>query len=350
MPELRRGPIADRWVIIATERAKRPSDLLSEAEGALPRLEPAQCPFCPGNEAKTPPELFAIRNGGGPNTPGWRVRVVPNKFPALEAYDELGRAGIGFFDRMRGVGAHEVVIETPDHRLELADLPLEQVRFAIEVYIQRMRELMRNSWFRYILLFKNHGVAAGASLSHPHSQIIATPVVPRNVRDRLEAAKRYYEEKERCIFCDLLIQEQTLGGERIVEESDGYIVWAPYDSRFPFELVIFPKYHLHDFTGMNEEQRWGLARVLKRSLLRLKLLLNDPPFNMMLQTSPNPVPRPGKPSYWATLQYDYHWHLEILPRLTRVAGFEWGTGLYINPVPPEEAAEHLRGVQLPEGV
>jgi len=350
MPELRHGPISDSWVIIAAERAKRPSDFITDEKNNGLKIEPAQCSFCPGNEGKTPPEIFAVRERGGPNSPNWKVRVVPNKYPALQTYAELGRAGIGFFDKMHGVGAHEVIIETPAHHADLADLPLEQIKLNIDVFVRRIRELMKNDWFRYILLFKNHGATAGASLSHPHSQLIATPVLPSEVRHRIKAAQNYYEKKERCIFCDLIIQECTLGGERIVEERDGYVVWSPYDARFPFALTIFPKYHLHDFTLMNEGQKRELARVLKRTLLRLKLLLNDPPFNMVLQTSPNPIPRPGKPGYWATLQYDYHWHIEILPRLTRVAGFEWGTGFYINPMPPEEAAKHLRAVALPEGI
>jgi len=347
MPELRRGPITNHWVIIAEERAKRPSDFVTEEKNDNLKIDPDVCPLCPGNEDKTPPEVFAIRDGGEPDSPGWKVRVVPNKFPALRIYEEIGRAGLGFFDRMNGVGAHELVIESPEHNADLAELPVERVKLVIDVFVQRMRELMKNDWFRYVLLFKNHGLSAGASLSHPHSQIIAMPIVPREVEDRLNVAKHYYEEKERCIFCDLMIQELALG-DRVVEERDGYVVWSPFDARFPFELDIFPRYHMHDFTLMDEPQRLGLARMLKRTILRLKGLLHDPPYNIVLQTSPNPVPRPGKPGYWATLQYDYHWHIEILPRLTRVAGFEWGTGFYINPMPPEEAARYLREVQLPE--
>ncbi|MGC9529838.1 MAG: galactose-1-phosphate uridylyltransferase [Candidatus Bipolaricaulaceae bacterium] len=337
MPELRREPIMERWVIIAPERAKRPSDYRSQSaeEG---EADTASCPFCPGNEHMTPPELYRV---GGSD---WQVRVVPNKFPALGDYPELGRAAVGgFFDRMNGVGTHEVVVETPDHCHELPDLPVEHIKVVVDTYVHRLRELMHNSWYRYVLLFKNHGRAAGASLAHPHAQIIATPVTPRHVRAHLQAAKAYYERKERCIFCDILLQELRLG-ERVVEEVDGYVIWAPFASRFPFELHIFPRYHSHDFTTMTEQQKWGLARVLKKSLGRLKALLGDPPYNFVLQNAPNPVPRPGKPGYWATLQYDYHWHLEIIPRLTRVAGFEWGTGFYINPMPPEETAGYLREV------
>jgi len=341
MPELRRGPTSNRWVIVAPERAKRPSDF--EVRGIeLAEQKPANCVFCAGNEDQTPPEVYRI-----PSEDGWHVRVVPNKFAALTDYEDLGREAVaGFYDRMNGEGAHEVVIETPDHYGELPDQPVEQLKRIVDAYIDRLTALMQNPWFRYILLFRNHGKEAGASLLHPHSQIIATPIVPQEMRESLEIAKRYYERKERCLFCDLMLSELK-DGERIVDESEGYVVWAPYDSRFPFELVLYPKAHSHDFTTLTDTQRFGLAEMLKSTLQRLVALLGDVPYNFVLKTTPNPIPRPGKPGYWATLQYDYHWRIAILPRLTRVAGFEWGTGFYINPMPPEDAARYLREVAIP---
>lgn len=343
MPELRRGLVTDRWVIIASERGKRPSDYRTSGDETSDQ-DPQACPFCLGNEHMTPPELYRLDEADE----RWRVRVVPNKFPALQDYPKLGRAAVaGVFDRMNGVGTHEVVIETPEHNKELPDLPVEQVKLVVDTYILRLKELMKDSRHRYVILFKNHGKAAGASLIHPHSQIMATPVIPREVRDRLQAAKAYYERKERCIFCDLMLEE-IRAGERIVEEMDGHVIFAPYDSRFPFEVLIYPRDHSHDFTAMTQEQRWGLARTLKRALTRLRTLLGNPPYNFVLQTAPNPIPRPGKPGYWTTLQYDYHWRIEIIPRLTLVAGFEWGTGFYINPMPPEEAARYLREVEIQE--
>jgi UDPglucose--hexose-1-phosphate uridylyltransferase len=342
MPELRRGPTSGRWVIVAPERARRPSDF--EQRGSqLDEQEPVDCPFCAGNEAMTPPEIYRV-----PAPDGWHVRVVPNKFPALQDYEELGREAIeGFYDRMNGEGTHEVIIEAPEHFLEISDLPEEQVQRIVDTYIVRLQELMKNPWFRYVLLFKNHGKEAGASLLHPHSQIIATPIVPQEVRSSLNIAKAYYERKERCLFCDVMLAE-IRSGERIVEEDNGYVVWAPYDSRFPFELVVYPKTHSHDFTSLDNAQRRGLARILRRTLKRLTLLLGDIPYNFVLKTTPNPVPRPGRPGYWTTLPYDYHWRIAIMPRLTRVAGFEWGTGFYINPMPPEQAAGHLRDVEISE--
>jgi UDPglucose--hexose-1-phosphate uridylyltransferase len=340
MPELRRGPTTDRWVIVAPERAKRPSDFEKRGSG-LEEQDPGDCPFCAGNEKMTPPEIFRISSGDS-----WHVRVIPNKFPALEAYDGLGREAIeGFYDRMNGVGAHEVVIESPDHTSEIPDLPEEQVNRIVDTYIARLKHLMENPWLRYVFLFKNHGKEAGASLLHPHSQIIATPIIPQEVRNSLNVAKSYYERKERCLYCDVMLAEIRCG-ERIVEEDDQYVVWAPYDSRFPFELVIYPKAHSHDFTTLDDNRRRGLARVLRRTLKRLTILLGDIPYNFVLKTTPNPIERPGKPGYWTTLPYDYHWRIAVLPRLTRVAGFEWGTGFYINPMPPESAAGYLRDVDL----
>ena len=342
MPELRRGATNHRWVIVAPERGRRPSDFEQQGTG-LSEQVPANCPFCAGNEDKTPSEIYRT-----PSAPGedWRVRVIPNLFPALQEYDELGREAIGgFFDRMNGVGAHEVIIETPEHCSGIADLSEEQVVRIVDTYVHRLKGLMENPLLRYVLLFKNHGKEAGASLLHPHSQIIATPIVPQEVRDSLNIAKEYYERKERCLFCDIMLAELK-SGERIVEDADGFATWAPYDSRFPFELVIYPKAHSHDFTTMDEAERIGLARTLIRTTQRLKALLGDVPYNFVLKTTPNPVSRPGKPGYWTTLPYDYHWRIAVMPRLTRVAGFEWGTGFYINPMPPEDAAKYLREVEI----
>ena len=343
MPELRRGATNHHWVIVAPERARRPSDFQTEGT-ELAEQEPSDCSFCAGHEDQTPPEIFRVPKEDGK---GWQVRVVPNRFPALQNYDELGRESVdGFYDRMNGVGAHEVVIETPDHCSKIHDLPEEQVVQVIDTYIERLARLMGNPWFRYVLLFKNHGKEAGASLLHSHSQIIATPIVPQEVRNSLNIARTYYEQKERCIFCDIMLAELK-SGERIVDEIDGFIAWAPYDSRFPFELVIYPRHHSSDFTTLDATQRLGLARTLKQALRRLNQLLGDVPYNFVLKTTPNPVIRLGKPGYWATLQYDYHWRIAIMPRLTRVAGFEWGTGFYINPMPPEDAARYLREVTIP---
>jgi UDPglucose--hexose-1-phosphate uridylyltransferase len=299
------------------------------------------CPFCEGNERSTPPEIRAVRDAGSPpNGPGWQLRVVPNKFPALRVEGELGRRGHGVYDQMNGIGAHEVIIETPDHTADLANLPLPHFTAVLKAYRDRLLDLMKDGRFRYVLIFRNHGPAAGTSLSHPHTQIIATPVTPRTVSMELESAREHYADKERCLYCDIIEQELE-EGVRIIS-ADDFITWTPYASRFPYETTIAPGQHHHDFGAMTDDQLEALASTLKDLLLKMKKSLNDPPYNFVFHTSPNTETEPRRPNHWLTLAYDFHWHIEVIPRLTRIAGFEWGSGFYINPQPPEEAARHLR--------
>jgi UDPglucose--hexose-1-phosphate uridylyltransferase len=342
MSELRHEPISKRWVIIATERSRRPTDF-SLAPTEMPSAD--NCPFCMGNESKTPPEISALRNGTAPNTPGWTVRVIPNKYPALMIEGEPGRKGVGLYDKMRGIGAHEVIIESPDHTLNLCDMPVSQIEQILLVYQERLKDLMRDPRFKYCLIFKNHGAVAGASLAHPHTQLIATPVTPREVAIELENSKGHHQVKERCLICDL-IQQEIETGERIVSIGESYVSYAPFASRFPFEIFFAPRMHSHSFAEVSHHEMAGIARGLKDTLLRLKTILRDPPYNFVLHTSPNQHTSPKRSNYWDTLPFDYHWHIEILPRLTRVAGFEWGTGFYINPTAPEEAAMFLREAEI----
>ncbi|MFH1347310.1 MAG: galactose-1-phosphate uridylyltransferase [Candidatus Margulisiibacteriota bacterium] len=347
MPELRKDPISERWVVISTERGKRPTDfkmpsVAEESAGS----GGAKCPFCNGNEAKTPPEIKAWRKPGTmPNTPGWDIRVVQNKFPALTLEGDINRTGMGVFDMMSGIGAHEVIVETPNHETNIPDMSDEHVEKVLWAYKQRIVDLSSDKRFRYVLIFKNYGKTAGASLAHPHSQLISTPVTPRYVKLELSNSREYFMEKERCIFCDIVRQE--LGsGERIVYENEFFVAMTPFASRFPFEIWILPRRHEYAFEIMPDEERLLLAKCLKEILKRLQVCLNDPPYNYVLHTSPNPIPRAGKPDYWGTIQYDFHWHIEIIPRLTKMAGFEWGSGLYINPTAPEQAAKFLRDVKI----
>jgi len=341
MSELRKDPLGDRWVIIAAERGRRPDDFhktVSEPAAA----GGASCPFCAGNEAKTPAETWAIRPGdGGPNTPGWQVRVVPNKFPALGIEGDVERRGLGIFDYMSGIGAHEVVIESPRHDWRMDEAPLDEIERVIRAYQARLTDLYGDPRFHYVVIFRNYGATAGASLSHPHSQLIAVPITPKRAKDKLAAARDYYGRKERCIFCDIVNQELMLG-DRVVLDHEHFVVMTPFASRFPFELAIYPKQHQDDLRMLSEEMRYAFAEILRESLHYLGHALGDPAYNFIINTAPNPIPRPGKPEYWGTLAVDYHWHVEILPRVTRVAGFEWGTGFYINPVAPEDAARFLR--------
>ncbi|MGI5817763.1 MAG: DUF4931 domain-containing protein [Armatimonadota bacterium] len=338
MSELRKDPIVDRWVIIAAERGRRPTDY------ETPRPTPGGpgCPLCEGNERMTPPEIWALRPGGSaPDTPGWQVRVVPNKYPALRVEGEATRLGLGMLDRMDGVGAHEVVIESPNHDWRMADGPQEAIQRVLLACQLRLADLYRDERLRYCVIFRNHGAEAGATISHPHSQIMAIPVVPGRVKSKLVAAREYYSRKERCIFCDLIAQERKLD-ERIVMDNGRFVAIAPYASRFPFELAVYPREHSHDFAAMDEPSRAALAEVLQSSLTYLRPALGSPAYNFIINVAPNPTPRPGKPAYWSTLHLDYHWHIEILPRVTSIAGFEWGTGFYINPVAPEDAARYVR--------
>ena len=339
MPELRKDPLIGRWVIISTERAKRPMDFVTAHESDESQ-EP--CPFCEGHEAKTPPEIWAVRaNGSAPNTPGWSVRVIPSIKPILRIEGELNRHAKGMYDVMHGIGAHEVVVETPAHVANLADLPLEQIHASLQATVKRMSDLEQDPRFRYVLWFKNYGAAAGAGrVPHSRSQLIATPVTPKRVKEELVASRRYFEDKESCLVCDVVAQEQQMK-DRIVLELPHLIVVCPFASRFPFELTFIPKRHQCHFTSMTPEELKDLASAMQTVLGRLKSVLGDPPYNMVLHTAPFWKHR-VKAGYWKTIEDDYHWHIELMPRLTRVAGFEWGSGFYINPTPPEEATRYLR--------
>ncbi len=327
MPELRKDPVTNRWVIIASERGRRPTDFQPQK----PAAEGGFCPFCPGNESVTPDEIYSVR----PNDGEWDLRVIPNKFPVLQVEGDLDRVGDGIYDKMNGVGAHEVIIESPQHDVDLAEMSLERISRVIQAYHERYIDLKRDFRFRYALIFKNQGEAAGATLPHPHSQLIALPVVPKRVEEELAGAKRHFEYKERCIFCDIIHQDLN-DGARVVLENDDFVVLSPYAARFPFETWILPKAHQSCFETLSAGQVHSFARILKNLLLRQKKVLNDPPYNFMIHTMPL---QEGPNDY-------YHWHVEVIPKLTKVAGFEWGSGFYINPTPPEEATLFLREARV----
>jgi UDPglucose--hexose-1-phosphate uridylyltransferase len=324
-------------VIIATERGRRPRDFLVEQESG----ELTSCPFCYGNEGRTPQEIFAIRPSGSANAPNWKVRVVPNKYPALRIEGELNNRGYGLYDVMNGIGAHEIIIETPDHHRELADLTPAEITDVLVAYRTRYLDLRRDMRFRYMVLFKNHGTRAGATLAHSHSQLIAVPLTPPVAATELRVCREFYENKERCIFCDL-IGFELASGERVVKEFANYVILTPYASSFPFELRLYPKRHAHDFALSADAELAELAVAMKEMLTRLKAVLKDPPYNFILHSAPPRQERLGKPDYWSSIEFDYHWHIELVPRLTQIAGFEWGTGFYINPTSPEDAAAFLR--------
>lgn len=332
MSELRKDPITGRWVIVASERGVRPSDFqtvtMSKGSG--------YCPFCPGNEETTPAEIHRVRPPGGhPGGSDWLVRVVPNKYPALRVEGALDREGEGLYDRMNGIGAHEVIIETPAHDASLDKLSLPEIEEVFWTYRERIVDLKRDPRLEYILVFKNHGAAAGATLEHEHSQLIALPIVPREPRAEIEGAARYHGFRERCVFCDIIHQDRQ-DGRRIVYENDGYVALCPWASRTPFQTWILPRRHRSHFEAVGREELRSLADALRVVLRKIGKALEWPDYNLMLQTAP--IRSEPSPSY--------HWRLEIAPALTRIGGFEWGSGFFINPTPPEEAASFLRKLEI----
>lgn len=333
MSELRKDPITGRWVIIAPERMSRPQ--IVKADESL--LQADYDPFLEGHEEATPPEILAYRNPGtAPNQPGWRVRVVPNKFPALAVEGALAKRGDGMYDMMSGIGAHEVIIECPHRETNLSRLSVENVREVLWVYRDRLVDLKRDQRLAHGLVFKNKGAQAGATVDHCHSQLIVSPVVPISIVEEMQGADVYYRYRGRCIFDDM-IQQELAAESRVVEETPEYLVICPYASRFPFEIWIIPRHHTSHYENIQRQGIEGLGNMLKRTLQRLELALNDPAYNYVIHTAPFDTPE----------MPHYRWHLEIIPRLTRIAGFEWGSGFYINPVQPEQAASYLREVELP---
>jgi UDPglucose--hexose-1-phosphate uridylyltransferase len=323
MPELRRDPVVDRWVIIAPERADRPNALVRDFQ--LPDDEEG-CPFCPGNEFLTPPEIAALRDHDR-----WTLRVVPNRYPALRTEERLSRKAVGLYDLLAGVGAHEVIIETEIHGQPLHELPLQRISSVLRAVQDRMLDLSRDVRLRSIVFFKNSGAIAGGSLSHPHSQLLALPVVPVELQRELDGARRHFENKERCVYCDVLDQEMG-DRSRLVLETDLCVVLAPWAARTPFELLVLPREHRSAFEKSTGEELVALASALRTALRKLDLALDRPAYNLYLHTQPLREPE----------SRSFHFHLEIKPVLTLQGGFEWSTGYSVNPTPPEEAAAFLR--------
>lgn len=329
MPELRKDPIIGRWIIISTERGKRPTDFIvekSESRGGF-------CPLCPGNENTTPSEVlsYSSTDGHQANRPGWELRVVPNKYPALIIEGNLNKEGDGIYDRMNGIGAHEVIVESPDHNESFANLPPERMIKVFLAYRDRLQDLAQDPRFQYVMVFKNFGAAAGASLEHSHSQLIALPILPRMISSELEGSLSYYKYKERCIFCDIIRQEihQDL---RLISENDLFLAIVPYAPRSPFEMWIMPKRHASSYLSMDDDHLKALTAIFSECMRRLNKCIPNVPYNFVLH---------GAPLRSQPLDH-YHWHFEIMPKLTTMAGFEWGSGFYINPISPEEAAKFLK--------
>jgi UDPglucose--hexose-1-phosphate uridylyltransferase len=334
MSEIRKDPASRTWVVIAPGRSKRPVEFDEEkaVAAAAPHIDP-DCPLCFGHEDQTPPAVFELWPPGAAAADArWHTRVVGNKYPALEPVVELAHFGVGdFYVGLTGVGAHEVIVETPFHGEHLATMSHDSIRQVVRTYAERYRFWRNDPRIAYILIFKNWGQAAGASLVHSHSQLVATPVMPPRVSEELEEARRYFRYHRQCLYCKTL-EVELADPSRVVYSNEHFVVHAAYAARFPYELRITPRRHAAALDELSDEEAEGFADalgVMTRSLYRN---LGDPPYNYLVHAAP--LRTPG-------LLY-YHWHVEVIPRLAQPAGFEWGSGIYINTVAPEQAAAELR--------
>ena len=337
MHELRKDILLGRWVAVLSE-SMAPSEY-NLSPNTL--QDDKKCVLCPGREGEIPSEIMSIRSPNTrPNTPGWLVKAIPSFDPVFQSEGDLGRKGLGIYDKMNSIGANEIIIESPEHTKRPEDLGPEHMAKVITLYKNRLVDLQEDSRVRYILIYKNSGKDAGEVFSHPTSFLIATPVIPKKVKDELDSAKQYYNYKERCIFCDIIREELRIG-ERIILETKHFIAFCPYAAKFPFESWIIPKKHSCSFHEIDSKEIDDMGLILTSVLKKLRAVLHEPPFNYFLHSAPNMVPRRD---HWHTLGEDFHWHLEIIPRLRRISGFEWGSGFYILQTSPENAAKYLREV------
>jgi len=330
MPEFRQNRATKEWIIIARERAKRPDQFKSrqDRKKVLPHFDP-ECPFCPGNESKTPSEVFSLGKGKT-----WQVRVIPNKYPALAPEGEFLMQSEGFFIKTGGIGNHEVIIHTPLHNQPLARLPLAAVEKVCMAYRQRYLDLEKDRRIKLIIIFENHGESAGTSLIHPHSQLVALPLVPASIRHLLEEAMRYYDDHGSCVFCDMIGEELRVD-KRVIARSEDFVAFHPFASRSPFETWIVPLKHNATFGSITQTDCKKMAKMIKSVLGSLDRSLDDPDYNLLIRTAPV---KDREEDY-------YHWHIQILPRLTTPAGFELGSGIFINTVFPEQTADFLKARQ-----
>lgn len=331
MSELRHNVISGEWVVIATERAKRPEDFAKaeKDKSVRPEYSPT-CPFCPHNEAQSPEETFRIGD-----EKKWDIRVIPNKFPALSPSETLARKDDGLFHAITGYGIHEVIIENPRHNAIIPLMTDEEVQNIIRAYKNRYVYIRDNEAIKAVILFKNHGPMAGTSLEHPHSQVVGTPIIPPQMENRIIRAARYSNETGKCIFCETL-EEELMKKERIILETDKFVAFAPYASMVPFQTWIFPRKHAASFSGISEDEMNDLAFCLKTILGKIYYGLGNPDLNYAINSV-----RFEEKSAEAM-----HWYLSIMPRVTKAAGFEIGSGIFINTSLPEQAAEFLRQVKV----
>lgn len=325
MREIRKDPIHNRWVIIASDRKERPHAFYTEEEEVGSKRE---CPFCEGKEKKTPPEIDSIRDRGMPGEPGWRVRVVPNKFPALISELEPNKIFNGLSYKINGFGIHEVIIETPHHKKNLFNMDEEEISLIISMYKKRYLALKENSNIKYILIFKNHGRIAGGSLPHSHSQVIGLPLIPPEIEEELSETEASIE----CPYCNLI--QRAYEEERVLNTNKDFIVFAPFAPIAPYELVIFPLEHKPCFEEIKDSEINSLSKLFKGIFKKYKKVLINPSFNYFLHTAPTELTH--------RIYKKYHWHFVLMPKLTMTAGFEMGSNIYINSLDPKNAVKELR--------
>lgn len=340
MSELRQDITTGEWVIMAEDRAKRPNQN-QEQRSSTPSSK--NCPFCPGKEEETPKEIHALRSKGKANSPGWQVRVFSNKYPALhsnitliENYMKLTHE---LYPQTQGFGFHEVIVETPNHDSRFADLSAKEIEIVLKTYQSRYHSLNQDPRIRFILPFRNQGTKAGATLFHPHSQILATPVIPMHTVHRFQIAKEIFKKDQKSIYRKILNEEQKIK-TRVIVDSPHFLVFCPFASRIPYEIWIFPKETRAHFGGIQTQELKDLAHVLKETLLRLDRVLEKPDYNYAFLSAPHM----GNMS--EEDKSCFSWHIKIFPRLSTFAGFEISTGMTINTIYPEKAAKNLRDISL----
>lgn len=331
MSELRQNLATKEWVIIASERAKRPHEFVESGHKSCGDAAPweASCPFCPGNEEN---ELEILRV---PQVGPWQVRIVGNRYPALSSDPALERQYAGLVRHMTGVGYHEVIVESTRHNTCAALQDPDEVGMVFRTLADRAWAVQNDRRIEYVLFFKNHGQRAGASLLHPHAQMIALPIVPNDVRVRADEARKYFDETGHCVFCAMLDQELT-SGTRIIAESEHFVAFAPYAAVGPFHFWVMPRTHMSSFLYAQEHEIDDLGAVMHTVLRKLYVGLNNPDYNYVIRTSP--VNELGAPYL--------HWYITVVPRIAYAAGFELGSGIFINPSLPEECAGFLRNVEI----
>ena len=332
MPELRLNLITREWVIIDTEKSRKPKDFVSQAEVKKKVLFLAQCPFCPGNESRTPDELYRLDD-----ETGWKIRVVPNKFGRLSREGEKTRCTTGLKEHVSGIGVSEIVIESPIHSHTIATMSLADTARVLQTYKDRFVQTSRDPRVEHVMIFKNYGPASGTSISHPHSQVVGIPVIPIEMKERISSYMRFFDENGSCLGCQTL-DDELKDGSRILFTTEHFVSFVPYAALSPFHIWIYPKRHSGSFADICDEELQDFAKNLKSTMSSLYYGLEDPDLNFIIRSS--------KPSD-AGSEFQ-HWYLSIVPRVWTVSGFELGSGIYVNPLLPELSAEFLRRAPTPE--